>query len=271
MLKGTLLLVDNERDFLKTRAELLEKEGYRVLTASTPSEVKQRLTGNRIDLFITDVRLENDHDENDMSGLILAKEIPSWIPKIILTNYPTVNLVREAFHDIGAVDFITKEAEQPELFEAIHKALRRNVFVVHGHENEVLQTIITFLQKMDLRPIILRDLPSGGQALIDKLEAAANVAFAVVLFTPDDVGGLQSSESPTPRARENVIFELGYFLGKLGKQKVCILHKANTSISSDYQGMPCVSIDLADSTSWQLSLAREMKAVGLSIDFAKLA
>lgn len=271
MLRGTLLLVDNKPDFLRTRAELLEQGGYRVLIASTVAEAKQILAENLIDLAIIDIRLENDDDENDVSGLILAKKIPSWIPKMILTNYPTVNLVREAFRDIGAIDFIAKEEERPELFEAIHKALLRNVFVVHGHDNEILQTVIAFLQKMDLRPIVLRDLPDGGQAIFDKLEAAANVAFSVVLFTPDDVGGRQGSEALTARARENVIFELGYFLGKLGKQKVRVLYKADTNIPSDYQGILYIPIDPTDGTSWQLSLAREMKAVGLNIDFNKLA
>ncbi|MBM4256656.1 MAG: hypothetical protein FJ147_12265 [Deltaproteobacteria bacterium] len=232
---------------------------------------KQLLGGYKVDLLITDIRLENDDDEKDVSGLTLAKAFPLSIPKIILTGFPSVNLVREAFRDSAAVDFVAKSEGDEELLKAIHSSLLRNVFVVHGHDEGTLQTITGFLEKLGLFPVVLRDLPNRGQTVIQKLEDATNVAFAVVLLTPDDFGGAQGDTQSTARARENVIFELGYFVAKLGSRKVCALHKASTSIPSDYQGVLYISIDIADGTSWQLSLAREMKAAGLNIDLNRLA
>ena len=141
----------------------------------------------------------------------------------------------------------------------------RRVFVVHGRDEAAKEKVRTFLTQLELEPVILGEQPSQGQTVIEKFEGNADVDFAVVLFTPDDTGGLaDSSNEPRPRARQNVIFELGFFVGKLGRKKVCVLHKGGVEIMSDYHGI--VYVDMDDAGAWQLQIAKEMRSVSLNVD-----
>ena len=115
-------------------------------------------------------------------------------------------------------------------------------------------------------PTILREQPNRGRTIIEKFEDYADVGFAVVLLTPDDRGGTISGkpEKYMPRARQNVIFELGYFIGRLTRNRVCALYAAGVEIPSDYNGV--LFIELDDKGAWKLEVAKEMKAAGLDID-----
>lgn len=117
-----------------------------------------------------------------------------------------------------------------------------------------------------MEPIILHEQPNKGRTIIEKFTDYADVFYAVVLLTADDVGGLQGTSPAdlTPRARQNVIFELGYFLGRLGRDKVCALYENGLEILSDYNGVVYVTFDANDA--WRLQLGKEMKAVGLPIE-----
>src|ERR1035438_187355 len=122
----------------------------------------------------------------------------------------------------------------------------KRVFVVHGHDGEVKETVARFLEKIGLVPVILHEQPNEGRTIIEKFEVSSDDAgFAVVLLTPDDVGG-PTSQSPTklnPRARQNVILELGYFMGRLGRARVCALHRGGVELPSDFQGILYVEFD----------------------------
>lgn len=96
MARKKILLVDNDPDFLETRREFLEKEGYEVIPASSPREAMDALEQGRIDLVILDIRLLNDDDEKDISGLELAKTMGRSVPVIMLTAYPAIDYVRQA-------------------------------------------------------------------------------------------------------------------------------------------------------------------------------
>jgi predicted nucleotide-binding protein len=100
------------------------------------------------------------------------------------------------------------------------------VFVVHGHDEAVREAVARFISSLDLTPIILHEQASQGRTIVEKLEHHGDVGYAVVLLTPDDVGG-SSSESLRSRARQNVILELGYFVGRLGRDHVCAMHRGN--------------------------------------------
>jgi predicted nucleotide-binding protein len=139
------------------------------------------------------------------------------------------------------------------------------VFLVHGHDESARETTARFLEKLGLEPIILHEQPNAGRTVIEKVERYAEVAFAVVLLTPDDIGGLNSAQQELkPRARQNVILELGYFLGKLGRSHVAALLKGEVEKPSDYDGVLYVPMDAAGA--WKLQLARELKNAGLNID-----
>jgi predicted nucleotide-binding protein len=149
-------------------------------------------------------------------------------------------------------------------------ALHSNtVFVVHGHDELAKQNAARLLERIGLHPIILHEQPSGGsKAVIEKLEANSDVGFAVVLLTPDDLGRSRKAKNLKPRARQNVILELGYFMGKLRRGKVCALYKEGVEIPSDYQGVLYIPIDSAGA--WRMQLAKEIKNAGIDVDLNKL-
>lgn len=149
------------------------------------------------------------------------------------------------------------------------KEYSRRVFVVHGHDEAARESVARFLQILGLEPLILHELPSRSGTVIEKLSRYSDVGFAVVLLTPDDLGGAQvdASKNPSrmkPRARQNVLLELGYFIGKLGRERVCALKKGDVEVPSDFSGVVYVSMD--DAQAWHVQLARELNDAGYEID-----
>jgi predicted nucleotide-binding protein len=143
------------------------------------------------------------------------------------------------------------------------------VFVVHRHDNEAKEKVARFLERLKLEPIVLHEQANEGRTVIEKFEVYADVGFAVVLLTPDDVGALAAERADLKsRARQNVVLELGYFLGKLKRNRVCALYKEGVEIPSDYQGVLYVQLDSAGG--WTLKLAQELAAAGIPIDLEAL-
>lgn len=142
-----------------------------------------------------------------------------------------------------------------------------NIFVVHGHDDAAKHQIARFVEKTGLNPVILHEQASEGRTVIEKLEKYSDVGFAVVLLTPDDLGRPQDGEKLQLRARQNVIAELFYFLGKLGRTRVCALKKGELEIPSDIGGV--VYIDLDSGGAWKMELLREWQAAGYEIDWQK--
>ena len=141
----------------------------------------------------------------------------------------------------------------------------KKIFVIHGHDEAARETVSRFLEKLEFRPVILHEQPNKGRTIIEKFEDHADVGFAVVLLTPDDVGALaKNRKNLKPRARQNVILELGYFLGKLGRERVCSLVKGDVETPSDYDGVVYTVFD--NSSGWMLKLAQELKAAGFDVD-----
>ena len=153
--------------------------------------------------------------------------------------------------------------------EKVNKLSSRNVFIVHGRDEAARESVARVLEKLELQPIILKEKPSGGRTLIEKVEKYSDVGFAVVLLTPNDIGYLkEESEQTEERARQNVIFELGYFVGKLGRGKVCLLQKGKIDIPSDYSGVGYVEMDFKGA--WKIDLAKEFEEAGIEVDLNKL-
>jgi predicted nucleotide-binding protein len=147
------------------------------------------------------------------------------------------------------------------------KSYSRRVFVVHGHDGEARETLARYLHVLGFEPVILHEQANQGRAVIEKIEAESDVKFAVVLLTPDDVGRSVKEDDLKPRARQNVLLELGYFIGKLGRDKVCALKRGDVDIPSDFAGVVWEKMD--DGSGWKLSLARELKAAGHEVDLNK--
>ena len=154
MAQANILLADNELDFLETRKEFLEKEGYRIIKASSPKEALAQLEQEELDLAVVDIRLVNDSDEKDISGLEVAKHISRSIPVIILTGYGAVNYVRQALSPQAdgvspAQDFITKE-EGP---EALITAVRR-VLTITQSQAEIIEPDKKNILHNNLKPFV---------------------------------------------------------------------------------------------------------------------
>jgi len=145
------------------------------------------------------------------------------------------------------------------------KKSSRKVFVVHGHDNETKQTVARFLEKLGLEAVILHERSNKGLTIIEKFERNADVAYAVVLMTPDDVGAAKAdAKDLNARARQNVVLELGYFMGKLGRKNVAAILRGDIERPSDYDGVVYIGYDLNDG--WKLLLAKELKEAGLDVD-----
>lgn len=161
------------------------------------------------------------------------------------------------------------EQSAPALPEAPTTTVDRNkVFVVHGHDSGTKETVARFLEQQGLQPVILHEQPSRGMTIPEKLIANSNVGFAVVLLTPDDFGRAKTDAEDKPRARQNVVLELGFFIGRLGREKVCALLKDPVEFPSDYFGIVYVPWD--DAGAWKMELAKEMRAAGYDIDLNKV-
>lgn len=144
----------------------------------------------------------------------------------------------------------------------------KKIFIVHGHDGEMMQESARFVEKLGLEPIILKEQPDEGRTIIEKFEDFSDVEFAIVLFSPDDLGRAINTEGLNPRPRQNVVFELGFFIGKLGRKNVVVLHKVveGFEMLSDFQGV----LFKPYREDWELSVARELKAAGFDVDFNNL-
>lgn len=136
-----------------------------------------------------------------------------------------------------------------------------NVFIVHGHNERVNQEVARVIEKLGLEAIILREQPNSGQTVIEKFESYAHsVSFAVILLTADD----KMPDKDTYRARQNVVFEMGYFMGALGRSNVMCLLQDKVEKPGDIDGVVYTPIDSAGV--WKFSLVKELKACGYKVD-----
>ena len=138
------------------------------------------------------------------------------------------------------------------------------VFIVHGHNNEIKQTIARTLTQLKLEPIILHERPEQGRTIIEKFEQnSSDVNFAIILLTADDEGKAKKETDYKSRARQNVVFEMGYFIGKLGREKVFLLLENGVDKPGDLDGIVYIPIDDADG--WKLRLVKELKVAGYNV------
>lgn len=234
--KPVILLADNDPDFLKVRRSFLEENGYKVYPASTLLEVRKLIEDNLIDVIVTDLRLTDDRDEKDTSGLLLAKEVDSLIPKIILTRYPTYKGVREALgpHMKGlplAVDFIAKQEGPEALIAAVKRAIEHHFrinpslqidFVDGLSRNDLVQAILDD-QRDQNNVISKRQVRDEIDFLLKKIFFDYSRIFISPFFAPDQskrllkvsqkynpiIPMVNVCKSRTSESTENVIVKIG--------------------------------------------------------------
>jgi predicted nucleotide-binding protein len=194
-----------------------------------------------------------------VSLLTVRKEIQESKERNIATLDSAVRNLTEQLSDSGS-------EEAPALLPQEKIDHPRSVFIVHGHDEASKEAVARFLEKLDFETVVLHEQPNQGRTIIEKFEAHADVGFAVVILTPDDT--CTSDGKTTARARQNVILELGYFVGRLGRPRVLALKKGDVEFPSDYVGVVWTELD--ERGAWKTKLAQELQAGKYKIDWNKV-
>jgi predicted nucleotide-binding protein len=184
-----------------------------------------------------------------------------------LDNSGNGHCLRDNYHQIsGIYNLLLTQNNSKQYNDNMERTKVNNkVFIVHGHDNAMKSVVARFIEHLKLVPIILDEEPNKGQTIIEKIESNSDVGYAIVLLSPCDVGRSKDSEELRPRARQNVIMELGYFIGKLGRSNVCALKKNDIEIPSDALGVLYTSYSDNDE-GWKMKVAKDLKCSGYNID-----
>jgi predicted nucleotide-binding protein len=221
-----------------------------------------------IDDFLLEAGVKRLAAGRDIGG---RRDRANAIVEFVLKN-PTATTAENSLFSA----FIAREATSPTQDSEGHSESSRTVgaressnrspnrvFVVHGQNHSARSAIVSFLSSVGLDGIVLHDQPNMGRHLLTKfIEEAELVTFAIVLMTDDDVGALKGAEL-APRARQNVILELGYFLSHLGQQRVCALITPGLETPSDFDGIVYIRMDKGGQ--WKAELKRELRAAGMPL------
>lgn len=139
---------------------------------------------------------------------------------------------------------------------------QQQVFIVHGHDDHLRMEVELFVRTIGLKPIVLMNQASGGNTIIEKIEEYGEVDYAIVIYTPCDEGRKIGTGELKGRARQNVVFEHGYFIGRLGRKCVSAVVKSGVEIQNDIQGVVYIGVE----TEWRTQLLREFRKAGLKFD-----
>ena len=138
----------------------------------------------------------------------------------------------------------------------------KDVFIVHGHDEAMMKNVKDFVKKIGYNPVILKEKPNQGKTIIEKIETYSDVAYAIVLYSPCDKGfDKNKPEEIKNRARQNVIFEHGFLISKLSREKVCAIVKKDVERPGDLDGLVYVSY----STDWRKMIIKEFEKLGLPV------
>jgi predicted nucleotide-binding protein len=164
--------------------------------------------------------------------------------------------------------------EQPREKPPLNKALSQgqlpggNVLLIHGRDEVTKESVLDFLENLGLRVIILHEQPDRGKNMMEMFEESPDIHFAIILLTPDDIATPRNKpKERQTRVSQNVMFEFGYFLSKLGRGRVCALYQEGVEIPSEYPG--AVAIPMDSRGGWRLLVAKEIKQTGMEIDLNK--
>lgn len=165
------------------------------------------------------------------------------------------NMLRTFLEDISDTSK-TDQRESKDSPIGFHK-----VFIVHGHDGELKEAVARIIEKQGIEAVILSEQANQGKTIIEKFENYSDVGGAICLFTADDIGKSKKEASDHARARQNVVFEAGYFIGKLGRDHIVILADDGIEMPSDLSG-----VVRTNTGNWQFELLKELKAMGYAID-----
>lgn len=195
--------------------------------------------------------------------------VSNWNKDLPFSQYSR-NDIFTYFKDYNAFDeFLEildgKFSEKSKKNEQKSKPLKRekSVFIVHGHDEEMMKAAENFVIKIGYRPIILKDEVNQGKTIIEKIEEYSNVPYAIVLYSPCDKGyDVSKPDEIRCRARQNVVFEHGYLISRLSRKNVCALVKDGVEIPSDLSGI----VFTPYKEGWEQAIVKEMKSLGFNVN-----
>lgn len=247
------------QDSLKEAEYIIKEELH---TSSNGVIAPDYISGPRYEKWMDDIYILSqreliDHPLHDELGRLAQKrnKMKSSMDKMI-------GMLNSILGDVTFWDSLNSEREKYEM--------GNKVFIVHGHDEMAKTTVARVLEKAGFEPIILHEQANLGKTIIEKLDYYTNVDFAIVLYTECDLGRAKEEivENEKYRARQNVVYEHGYLIGKIGREKVFALVKGNVETPGDISGVVYTPMD--DAGAWKMNLAKDMKAVGLPIDMNDL-
>ena len=212
--------------------------------------------------------IKAEYDKTEFGYLTTVNELyilsSSKQNENIIENVTTYNITNEMMEKVESI--LENKINKPEdKTNIIEKKYSNKIFIVHGHDDSAKNELARFIEKIGLKAIILHEQASGGNTIIEKIEEYANtVGFAIILYTACDKGKSKKEDDLKDRARQNVVFEHGYFVGKLGRNRVIALNKENIETPSDIDGVLYIPMDSAGA--WKTQIVQELKTAGYTID-----
>lgn len=220
--------------------------------------------------FIGSLKLKYDKEEfgylarvDELFILNSSNQKTNNIVNGLITYNITDEIMEEVENKMKIGDKVNKN-----IIENNKTAIKNKIFLVHGHDEGAKNELARFIEKIGLEAIILHEQASEGNTIIEKIEAYADtVEFAIILYTACDEGKSKEEKDFKNRARQNVVFEHGYFVGKLARKRVIALNKDNIEIPSDINGILYILMD--DNGAWKMEVHKELKKAGYNIDANK--
>ncbi len=207
--------------------------------------------------------IEWTKEKGDFSNVLQSMKIAKF-------QSDNIDLVNHSVELHNKKKFVKKDIKpsKQKRAKSINNMSSGDIFIVHGHNEEIKSKVVRALEKLKLKPIILHEQSDEGLTIIEKFEKHSNVKFAIILLTFDDFGNSKADEKPNKRARQNVILELGYFIAKLSRKNVLCLYEAEVELPSDILAVLHTKID--DSENWKFKMVKELKSAGFIIDADEL-
>lgn len=214
------------------------------------------------------------------AGCIASRVLPSLKLRDIRVGVELgLQMVRNKLLDVGDKQFSTFPAALRTVTSRIHNEEEKpnmsvpptkgKVFIVHGRDDKARIEVALLIQNLGLQYMVLADEPGQGQGIMEKLERSTSVNYIVAILTADDIGALKSNPRDLkPRARQNVIFELGFFIAALGRKYHAVLYEEGVELPSDYAGINYIALD--PNGAWKMRLGRELHAAGFDVNLVNI-
>lgn len=232
-------------------------DGYRI-NPEKISRIKIVSSENSIKNLVN-FKNEERHRKNMLSDIIILGSYNEYqiIHDEELVNDITNEILKEVKKGMAQSKITTAENKDSVIDN-------KRVFIVHGHDDRIKWAVSNFLRKLGLEPVILHEQTNQGKTIIEKLESETDVGYGIVLYTPCDKGGTIDCnfENMRFRARQNVILEHGYLMGKLGRNRVCALLDGDIERPSDIDGILYVPYK----PGWELTVGKELRSAGYDVD-----